>query len=75
MGQDSTPCTDLADGGLEIPWRLIFHGEARLINKVEKLLQEALNLAFSQHVTQSLIQTKRVHPRISSEGIKKHGYN
>ena len=35
--------TDLPQGGLEIPCKLMFNGEARLINKVKKLLQEALD--------------------------------
>ena len=33
---------DLPQGGLEIPCRLIFSGHARLITKVQKLLQEAI---------------------------------
>ena len=33
---------DLPQGGLEIPCKLIFSGETRLIIKVQKLLQEAL---------------------------------
>lgn len=35
--------TDLPQGGLEIPCKLVFNGDARLINKVEKLLREALD--------------------------------
>ena len=35
--------TDLPQGGLEIPCKLMFYGEARLINKVENLLKEALD--------------------------------
>ena len=34
---------DLPQGGLEVPCKLTFSGEARLIIKVQKLLQEALD--------------------------------
>ena len=37
---------DLPQGGLEIPCRLIFSGETRLIFKVQKFLQEALTSGF-----------------------------
>ena len=37
---------DLPQSGLEIPCKLIFSGETRLIVKVQKLLQEALTSGF-----------------------------
>ena len=56
---------DLPQGGLEIPCKLIFRGEAKLIVKVQKLLQEAVDsglLALSSTSTEPEHKSPVEHP-------------
>ena len=62
---------NLPQGGLEIPCKLIFYGESRLIVKVQNLLQEALTSGLLTSCNMdSECQKKRAHfnsPRRNAE--------